>query len=33
MLKEKAQALLTNDRGLGKLRIEGLSILVLDDYV
>jgi predicted nucleic acid-binding protein len=30
---EQAEAFLTNDAGLRKLRAEGLRILVLDDYV
>ena len=30
---EQAQAFLTNDAGLRRLRAEGLMILVLDDYV
>ncbi len=33
LLVEKTDGFLTNDRRLRRLRQEGLSILVLDDYL
>ena len=33
MLVERGEALLTNDRGLRRLKGEGLAVLVLDEYV